>query len=141
MLSEIAIRELVPEVNKADASKYYETGVKAAMDQLRVYGGEYVIPEAAVDKYVMDHSLNTANVESALEQINTQYWLETHYNFYETYSNWRRTGYPKFDETEFVIPRRMTYPAKETNINSENVQKAISRQGADLITTRVWWDK
>jgi len=141
MLAEIAMRELVPEIKKSDAAAYYENGVTAAMKQLAIYGGDYAISDAAIDTYLSEHPLNTTDLESALERINTEYWIETHYNFYETYSNWRRSGYPKFDESEYVIPRRLPYPTKETNINGENVKKAIERQGDDLITTRVWWDK
>lgn len=141
MMAEIAARELVPEASKTEASAYYEKGLRAAMNQLDIYGGSYKLSEASINKYIMDHPLNTASTEAALEQINTQYWLETHYNFYETFSNWRRSGYPKFDETKFVIPRRMPYTVKEANINTANLQKAIERQGPDLITTRVWWDK
>lgn len=141
MLAEIAMRELVPEVNITDAEMYYGKGVRAAMDQLGIFGGDYTIPAIAIDGYLAAHPLDTDDMEAALERINTEYWIVTHYNFYETFANWRRTGYPEFDETEKVIPRRMPYPIGEANINGDNLKKAIERQGPDLITTRIWWDK
>ena len=81
--------------------------------------------------------------EAALELINTQYWIETHYNWYETFANMRRSGYPKIyeqlsDGTE--LSRRLTYPPTEVAINP-NVQNALERQGPDVTTTRVCWDK
>ena len=141
MLSEIAIRGLVPEVNASQAAAMYENGIKAAMNELSIYGGTYKITDEAINNYINNHPLNTANVDTALKQINTQYWVEMHYNFYEMYANWRRSGYPVLTQGGQELPRRMSYPTQETNINSANVQEAIKRQGPDLPTTRMWWDK
>ncbi len=141
MLSEISLKGIVPELKKEDASKYYADGIRSAMKQLEIYGGNYKIPNEAMEKYVSEQTLSTSNPEMAQEQINTQYWIESHYNFYETYANWRRSGYPKFDESVNVIPRRLPYPNTEANINGDNIKKAIERQGPDLTTTKVWWDK
>jgi hypothetical protein len=39
-----------------------------------------------------------------------------------------------------VIPTRFIYPTSVQALNGDNYQEAISRQGADVITTKVWWD-
>ncbi len=39
-----------------------------------------------------------------------------------------------------TIPRRLTYPPSEISVNTENYEAALSQQGLDLFTTRVWWD-
>ena len=141
MLSEIAIRGLVPELNKSDAAMYYENGIRAAMNELTIYGGSHKITDGAINNYVNANKLSTSNIETALKEINTQYWVETHYNFYEMYANWRRSGYPVMTQSGQQLPRRLMYPTQETNISSSNIQEAVKRQGPDLPTTKIWWDK
>lgn len=40
-----------------------------------------------------------------------------------------------------TIPRRFPYPSGELSTNAANLAAAIARQGPDLYTTRIWWDK
>ena len=42
-------------------------------------------------------------------------------------------------QTEQFI-RRLTYPDTERTVNLGNLEAAISRQGPDILDTRVWWD-
>ncbi|HEY1008654.1 MAG TPA: SusD/RagB family nutrient-binding outer membrane lipoprotein, partial [Daejeonella sp.] len=69
-------------------------------------------------------------------------------NNIESFSNWRRTGYPVLvpvnypgNETGGIIQRRLRYPAAEQSINTENYNAAIANQGPDTFLTRIWWDK
>ena len=39
-----------------------------------------------------------------------------------------------------TIPRRMSYSTSEQTNNPANYEEAVSRQGPDELTTRVWWD-
>ena len=71
----------------------------------------------------------------------------TFLNEYETFANWRRTGFPDLTPVDYpgnvtggTIPRRMIYSPNESVTNEENYNAAVARQGADLLTTRVWWD-
>jgi hypothetical protein len=141
MLSEFALKGDITGVGMADAVTLYNNGVTAAMNELSIYGGSYKITNNDISTYLQAHPFNTTNMDSALSQINTQYWVETHYNFYEQFANWRRSGYPLLDQSRYTIPRRLQYPVQELNINNANVQTAIKDQGPDLTTTRVWWDK
>lgn len=82
------------------------------------------------------------------EHIHTQYWVALFPNAQEVFSNWRRTGYPVLtpnvvpgNSTGRVIFRRMLYPPTEENLNAQEYQNAIGRQGANTFLTRVWWDK
>jgi secreted trypsin-like serine protease len=91
---------------------------------------------------------NPYNAGNALEQINNQYWAATFLNEYESFSNWRRTGFPVLvpvnypgNETNGTIPRRLTYSESEQSNNADNYSAAITAQGPDELTTRVWWDK
>ena len=79
--------------------------------------------------------------------IGEQYWVATFINGYESYANWRRTGYPKLIPTNYsgsmspgVIPTRLPYPTDEYSINRANVDTANQQQGADKVTTHIWWD-
>ena len=83
-----------------------------------------------------------------MRMIGEQYWAATFLNEYEAYANWRRTGYPAITPTDYPgnqsnsqVPRRLRYPDSEYGINGDNIQAAISRQGPDEFTTRMWWDK
>ncbi|WP_108424590.1 SusD/RagB family nutrient-binding outer membrane lipoprotein [Flagellimonas amoyensis] len=127
-----------------DAETHYNNGVRAAMEMLEMYGGGGAIPSADIDDYLINNPYDPGN---ALEQINTQYWAATFLNEYEAFSNWRRTGFPVLvpvnypgNVTNGTIPRRLTYSESEQVNNPQNYNEAISRQGPDLLTTRVWWD-
>lgn len=127
-----------------DAETHYNNGVRAAMEMLSLYGDGGVIASADIDTYLTNNPYDAGN---ALEQINTQYWVATFLNEYESFSNWRRTGFPVLVPVNFpgnvtngTIPRRMSYSESEQVNNKANYDEAISRQGPDELTTRVWWD-
>jgi hypothetical protein len=71
----------------------------------------------------------------ALFLVDLQQWFE-----------YRRTGYPLLPKgsglrNNGVMPARMTYPVYVQSTNRENYQAVIARQGPDLISTLVWWQK
>jgi hypothetical protein len=131
-----------------NAATFYADGIRAHMTQLARYGASTTIPAAAIDAYIQANPLNMAK---ALEEINTQYWVASFLNPYEAFANFRRSGFPSRE----VLPpnpfpgkgitgdfiRRLVYPDTEYSVNLGNIQEAISRQGADKLDTRVWWDK
>ncbi|MBC9795931.1 SusD/RagB family nutrient-binding outer membrane lipoprotein [Sinomicrobium sp. FJxs] len=127
-----------------DPEAHYNAGVRAAMKMLELYGSAGAISDGDIDDYLMANPYDPAN---ALEQINTQYWAATFLNEYESFANWRRTGFPVLVPVNYpgnvtggTIPRRLTYAESDQSNNPENYQAAIDRQGPDELTTRVWWD-
>lgn len=123
---------------------HYNAGVRAAMKMLELYSADAAIADADIDAYLVAKPFDAPN---AIEQINTQYWAATMFNWYETFSNWRRTGFPVLvpvnypgNETGGTIPRRLTYSQGDQANNPDNYAAAISAQGPDELTTRVWWD-
>lgn len=142
LLAEARVRNWAP----GDPSEAYSRGILAHMQQLSLYGANSAIAIEDIEAYILNNPLETGK---ELEQINTQYWVSTFLLGPESWANFRRTGYPvltpnpfpgnDLQEEEFI--RRLTYPDSELNVNNENVQKAISRQGANNLDTRVWWDK
>jgi hypothetical protein len=128
-----------------NASLLYANGIRAHMKQLAGYGANVAITDNNIEAFITAHPLD---LTKALEQINTEYWVASFLNGPEAFANFRRSGFPvltpnlypgKDLKTETFI-RRITYPDAELNVNNEHVKDAISRQGPDVLDTRVWWD-
>ncbi len=129
-----------------DAAALYANGIRQHMRQLTLYGTTTAISDAAINTFV---TANPLVAGKELEQINTQYWVASFLVGPETWANFRRSGFPVLApnpypgselKTEPFI-RRLTYTDAELNVNKTNVQAAISRQGPNLLDTRIWWDK
>ena len=129
-----------------DAAALYANGIRSHMRQLASYGASTAVTEANITTFVQANPLVTGK---ELEQINTQYWVASFLIGPETWANFRRSGFPVLTpnpypgsdlKTEPFI-RRLTYTDAELNVNKTNVQQAISRQGPNLLDTRIWWDK
>ncbi|MCX6217403.1 SusD/RagB family nutrient-binding outer membrane lipoprotein [Spirosoma sp.] len=142
LLAEAAFRKWTT----GDPATLYANGIRSHMRQLATYGASTAVPDASISTYLQTNPL-TAGQE--LEQINTQYWVASFLVGPETWANFRRSGFPVLKpnpypgsdlKTEPFI-RRLTYTDAELNVNKVNVQQAISRQGPNLLDTRIWWDK
>ena len=151
LLAEAAVRGWV----SGNAQTYYEQGVRAAMEQFSQYSSasalynQYLTP-SAIATYLQE---NPFNQSKALEQINTQYWITCFCDEYESFANWRRSGYPELTPTQKAsnpypecatdgsIPRRFRYPTTESQVNMTNYNDAVGRlDNGDSFTSRVWWD-
>ncbi|MBN2891953.1 MAG: SusD/RagB family nutrient-binding outer membrane lipoprotein [Bacteroidales bacterium] len=116
------------------AQDYYAEGIAASMSA-----------NGVTDYSMMSGLLLSANTNNALEQIGVQNWLGLYCQGMEAWAEQRRTGYPvltpAIDGAVDEIPSRLIYPASEQSLNAANYQEAVSRQGADLLTTKIWWNK
>lgn len=128
-----------------NAKDYYEAGVRAHMDQVSEMDANSVVSTSAADAYLATNPFSTL---TALEQINTQYWISCFLNGPEAFANFRRSGFPKLSANPFPgkaikgdFINRLTYPNSEISVNSVNVKAAIANQGADDLDTKVWWHK
>lgn len=130
------------------AQSHYNNGVKAAITFMTPYDASAAISDATADTYL---TANPFNAATGLDMINTQYWLHTAtmFDFYEEWSNWRRTGFPVLtpvnypgNATAATVPRRFPYPLSEANTNLTNYNPAHAGvPGGDNLAGRVWWDK
>ncbi|HSC40624.1 MAG TPA: SusD/RagB family nutrient-binding outer membrane lipoprotein, partial [Chitinophagaceae bacterium] len=131
------------------AAQYFSDGIKAHMDQMALYDPACAVSSAARDTYAAGNPLNTG---TELDQINSQYWISSFLNGPEAFANFRRSGFPALTPNPYGQPnnpdvpngtfmRRLTYPTSEISVNNVNYQEAVSRQGADKLSTKIWWDK
>lgn len=131
-------------VGAETAADHYNKGVRAAMEQLAQYNPLATIASGDIDTYLAAHPYVDG---TGFEQINTQYWAASFLDWYETWANWRRSGFPVLTPVNYPgnatggeIPRRMLYPASEAAANAANYSAALGRQGTNSFLTRVWWD-
>ncbi len=126
-------------LSAAAAKGYYDAGVTASITQ---WGGS----AADAATYLAQPAIAYQGGAAGLTQILTQKWIAFFTQGGEAWSDWRRTGVPANivpgpKATLTYMPRRMVYASSEQSVNNDALQAAISRQGADVMSTRVWWDK
>lgn len=143
LLAEAAQRGWIP----GSPATFYNAGVQAHMDQMKVYDASATIPVASQIAYLASNPFDPAN---ALQQINTQYWIASFLNGTEAWANFRRSGYPSLVPNPYPgadpavkggFIHRLTYPVREQSVNTINYNTAVSRQGPDNLATHVFWDK
>jgi len=149
LLAEAALRGWGP----GTPEQHFHAAIRANMEMSSLFPNSEITPmeitDAEITSYLASHPLSGSEDEQ-MRQIHTQFYL-AHYmylDFFEAWSNWRRTGYPDLAEITYPLNttggvpiRRLMYSFQEHALNSENVEAAISNQGPDTYTTRVWWDQ
>lgn len=151
VLQEYAEVEFLKAEYKGWEQSSYVNGVKASLERWGVAKG-------AVDAYVAQ--LPPASKENILSQK----YLALFGQGIESWSEIRRTGYPLFlvkkgeviwsgtvegkpvsytftPELVAEIPKRLVYPLAEQRTNKANYQSALSKQGDDVMSTKIWWNK
>jgi hypothetical protein len=138
---------IVKGLTTGDANTFYQLGLEKAM----------AIWNTAPTTEFLESSMGslTGTIEEKLEKIATQRWLVNYTNGYEGWSIVRDTGYP----TSAVITssnndiisfagemngkqaQRLRYGTSVYSSNNANVNEAISKQGADNMTTKLWFAK
>ena len=161
MLAELAITGVIT----GDAEEYFEEGVRAAFAHVNkvvsnsTMEGIPAIAPADIDNYVTSvlSLYGTTDDEGKLEMIMTQKWISNFFNPVESYTDYRRTGYPvlfdplpgeviipvdyegNFNTTSPVqlirkYPKSLWYPSSEVELNPNVTQKT------NLSESRVFWD-
>lgn len=133
MLAEAKQRGLLSGGNSAE--QYYNDGVTASLE------GNGVSSVAIATYLAQPNVILTLGTE--LEQISEQKWISLFGQGVETWTEWRRTKIPTLipavDGAINEIPSRYQYPTTEQALNATNYNAAVGSQGADLLTTKVWW--
>ena len=126
LMAEAAQKGLI----SGSASAHYEAGMTASFEANEVDGSAYIAANA----------LGTLN---PLQQIGNEKWLALFAQGLESWIEQKRTGYPVLtpalegDINE--IPSRLNYPEIEQSINAASYSDAVASQGADNLTTPIWW--
>ncbi len=122
------------------AATHYNAGVKASMQQWTIFDPSLTVDDAEVDAYLTAHPF-----DGSMEMIGEQHWAANFMQWYEAYSNWRRTGYPVLTPVNYPgnnsggqIFRRLEYYTVEA---ATNPNLAVGGTLPDDHMTRVWWDK
>lgn len=150
-----------------DAKTLYEQGVTVSMQERGAAIGDYLESTATPADYVaLDnaaYNINAASTicpkydenagfETNLERIIVQKWIGNFPNGWESWADFRRTGYPKWfpvvdnRSTDGVTSargmRRLPFPQSEFNTNEANVKRAQQMLGGpDTGATDLWWAK
>ncbi|MGC3945241.1 MAG: SusD/RagB family nutrient-binding outer membrane lipoprotein [Chryseolinea sp.] len=145
------------------AEEWYNKGVVASMRFFGLEDGttvEITEPDAddvlatvtiSVTNYLTQTGVKYAgNTNDGLKQIITQKYLAFFQNSgQEAYFNYRRTGFPAFNEGPGTgngghIPRRWLYPLSEATNNTANYNDALTRQfgsTVDDLDSELWLEK
>ena len=134
----------------ARAESHYNSAVTSAINQWALFDASLAVSPADISAYLTNTD-NAYNSTDALKMIGEQFWTASFFDFFEAFSNFRRTGYPElkpFGEqpahpenlTGGKIPRRLIVNPNEANVNTENFNAMISSQGPNTQSTRIWWD-
>ena len=131
----------------AQAAGYYTAGVTASLQQWSaVAATAQQISAAAITSYLAQPSVVYQGGVAGLRQIAQQRWIALYTDGGNAWAEWRRTCIPTtvvagVDATLTTVPRRLEYATLENTVNAASVSAAVSDQGADNLTTRLWWDK
>lgn len=144
LLTEAAYKQYIT----GDFKDYYNKAIKASFDQyngVATANGAVFNPPPIGAPYFSQPSVTLSGTND-LEQIMTQKWIALFAQTFEPWIEWKRTGFPVLtasagNTNNNKIPVRMPYPITEQTLNGKNYQEAVSRQGADDLNTKVWWNK
>ncbi|HEX2722659.1 MAG TPA: SusD/RagB family nutrient-binding outer membrane lipoprotein [Gemmatimonadaceae bacterium] len=121
------------------AASHYIAGIRASMEQ-------WGVPTAQINAYLAQGSVAYKGGTAGLAQIAQQKWIALYTDGGTAWSEWRRTCQPASVQpgvaaTQSTVPRRFQYSITEKSVNIENVNAAITAQGADTFNSRMYWDK
>ncbi|HEY6901848.1 MAG TPA: SusD/RagB family nutrient-binding outer membrane lipoprotein, partial [Puia sp.] len=122
-----------------DAADLYKKAVLASLDQ-------YGIKDATVTGNYLGQAAVQYNSANYKKSIGDQKWIALFGQGLEAFAEWRRLDYPQLAPAVAgtlggKMPVRFIYPGSEQSLNGASYKKAVDHQGADLLTTKLWFDK
>ncbi|QNN44740.1 SusD/RagB family nutrient-binding outer membrane lipoprotein [Pedobacter roseus] len=120
-----------------NAENLYKQAITASFNQ-------YGISGTAVDDYINQVAVQY-NASNYKKSIGEQKWIALFGQGLEAWAEQRRLDYPQLTASVNTvlngkIPVRFIYPGTEQSLNGQNYKNAVSSQGADLLTTKLWFD-
>jgi hypothetical protein len=120
-----------------DAGALYQQAVTAALTQ-------YSVSSADITTYLAQNSVKY-DASNYKKSIGNQKWLALFGQGLEGWTEWRRLDYPVLQPAvagtlSGKIPVRFIYPGSEQSLNKTSYSAAVASQGADVLTTKLWFD-
>lgn len=117
------------------AVNHYRKGVSASFE----YNGLTVTQD-----YLDSAQVNFSTQVQGREKIATQMWLALFGQGVESWTEWRRTGFPLLSPVqnayETSIPKRYYYHSNEKSVNNSNYLSAVALlSNGDKLSSPVWW--
>ncbi|MDN3588293.1 SusD/RagB family nutrient-binding outer membrane lipoprotein [Pedobacter aquatilis] len=131
--AEAAARGLTTE----NAADLFRQGVTASLKQ-------FSVSDAAVATYLAQTAVQY-DASNYKKTIGEQKWLALFGQGLEAWAERRRLDYPVLTASVNTvlngqIPVRFIYPGTEQSLNGQSYRNAVASQGADLLTTKLWFD-
>lgn len=129
------------------AEEYYKQAITAS---IRFWNSIDTKKTVITDKTISNF-LAKVPYNNTLEQILNQKYVALFWTGYESWYEYRRTGFPKLvigtaTSNDHILPTRFQYPDNTANVNVANYQAQLERlrtvyHGDDDMKTPVWWSK
>jgi hypothetical protein len=120
------------------AESHYNEAITASME----YWG---VSDADIATYLAKPSVAYATAAGTYKQkIGEQSWVAFYNRGFEAWTQWRRLDFPVLvapPDALSAIPVRYTYPTSEQNLNNANYKAASAKIGADVVATKLFFDK
>jgi len=120
-----------------DAAGLYKQAVTASLKQ-------YGIADAAIATYTALPAVQY-DAGNYKKSIGEQKWIALFGQGLEAFTEWRRLDYPQLQPAvagtlSGKLPVRFIYPGTEQSLNGASYSAAVASQGADVLTTKLWFD-
>jgi hypothetical protein len=122
-----------------NAADLYNKAVLASLDQ-------YGIKDATITANYLAQPSVQYDAGNFKKSLGDQKWIALFGQGLEAFAEWRRLDYPQLAPAVAgtlggKMPVRLIYPGSEQTLNGANYTNAVQHQGADLLTTKLWFDK
>ncbi|WP_183559775.1 SusD/RagB family nutrient-binding outer membrane lipoprotein [Mucilaginibacter sp. SP1R1] len=120
-----------------NAADLYNQAIKASLQQ-------YSIADADITTYTSSAAVKY-DASNFRKSIGNQKWIALFGQGLEAFAEWRRLDYPQLQPAvagalNGKMPVRFIYPGTEQSLNGTSYKAAIADQGADVLTTKLWFD-
>ncbi|WP_131537413.1 SusD/RagB family nutrient-binding outer membrane lipoprotein [Pedobacter nototheniae] len=120
-----------------DAVSLYNKAITASLQY-------YSVGATAIQTYLAQPAVQY-DATNYRKSIGDQKWIALYGQGLEAFAEWRRLDYPQLQPAvagvlDGKIPVRFIYPGGEQSLNKNNYTEAVSKQGPDILTTKLWFD-
>jgi len=133
-------------ITTGTAKTYYDNGVQNA---ITFWLPTYFTSPVTLATYEVAADItwdDTLSLDAKMEMIHVQKYYALFWTDFQQWFEYRRTGHPVLPKgpglvNGGIMPARLNYPLYVQSTNPTNYKAAVASQGADVISTQVWWQK